>query len=211
MKNLLIIGAGGCGREVMQWAEDVNAIEPTWNIKGFLDDDREALSGKRCKYEVIGTVDAYEVQKDDVFVCAIGSPAVREKVVKKMLDKGAEFTSVIHPTSVMADNVQIGAGAILYPYSIISDNAELDEFCIVNMHSCVAHDASLGKFCTISAFCDITGNTSLGEAVFMGSGVKLVPSVKIGNRAFICAGSVVMTNVKEDRKVMGNPAKRIQL
>jgi len=211
MKNLIIIGAGGCGREVLQWAEDVNEVELTWNIKGFLDDDKQALDGKKCRYEVIGTVDDYEICQDDLFICAIGNPVVREKVVNKMLLKGAQFTSVIHPTSVIADNAEIGGGAILYPYSIISDNAALEPFCIVNMHSCVAHDARLGKYCTISAFCDITGNTKLGDYVFMGSGVKLVPSVKIGDNAFICAGSIVMTNVREGRKVMGNPAKKIQL
>ena len=32
MKDILIIGAGGCGREVVQWIKDINSSKPTWNI-----------------------------------------------------------------------------------------------------------------------------------------------------------------------------------
>lgn len=211
MKNLIVIGAGGCGREVLQWAEDRKKVEDCWNIKGYLDDDLHALDNKKSNYTVLGTVDQYEIQKEDVFVCAIGNPVIREKVVRKMQEKGAEFVSVIHPTAVVADTADIGTGSILYPYSIVSDNADIKEHCIVNMHSCVAHDAILGRYCTVSAFCDITGNTRLGEYVFLGSGVKIVPSTSVGNHAFVCAGSIVMTRVKDNTKVLGNPAKRINL
>lgn len=43
MKNLIIIGAGGCGRELLQWAKDINEIDKRWNIKGFLEYDLRSL------------------------------------------------------------------------------------------------------------------------------------------------------------------------
>ena len=48
LKNLVIIGAGGCGREVLQWARQINAAERRWNIKGFLEYDGHALEGKNA-------------------------------------------------------------------------------------------------------------------------------------------------------------------
>ena len=65
MKNLVIIAAGGCGREVLQWAKDINEIEHRWNIKGFLDDNLEALEGLRCDVSILSTIDEYDVQPDD--------------------------------------------------------------------------------------------------------------------------------------------------
>ena len=98
MKNLIIIGAGGCGREVLQWAKDINEKEKRWNIKGFIDDDINALDGKICSVEVLSEIDGYEISAEDEFVCCIGNSAVREKIVEKMKADGARFTSIVHPT-----------------------------------------------------------------------------------------------------------------
>ena len=209
MKNLIIIGAGGCGREVLQWAKDVNRHNQIWNIKGFLDDNKNALCGKKCDIEVISSVDEYVIQPEDVFACAIGNSIIRRLVMEKMRVKGANFVNLIHPTSFVTDSFTLGYGIILYPYSIISDNAVVSDGCIINMHSSVAHDSFVGAYTTVSAYCDITGNCKIGEEVFMGTSVKMAPGTKIGNKAFLCAGSIIMTRVKDGVKVMGNPAKKM--
>ena len=41
MNNLIIVGAGGFGRELLQWAKDINKVEKKWIIKGFIDDTLE--------------------------------------------------------------------------------------------------------------------------------------------------------------------------
>lgn len=209
MKNLLIIGAGGCGREVLQWVKDINEKELTWNIKGFLDDDMYALDGKKCSVSVIGTTDSYVIKPEDEFICCIGNSAVRKEVVDKMKAKGAVFTSVIHPTAIVADFCTLGDGIILYPFSLISDNAFIGDGCIINMHSTIAHDSTLGEYCTISAHCDVTGMCRLGDRVFMGSCSNMVPMSKIGDDVFICAGSTVMSRVKAGVKVLGTPARKV--
>lgn len=210
MKNLVIIGAGGCGREVLQWAKDINEIENRWNIKGFIDDDLSALDGKRCSVSVMNTVDAYPIQKDDEFICCIGNSKIRKMVVEKLKAKGAVFTKLVHPNAVIADSCVLGEGVIVYPYALISDNAVIGDGCIINMYSSVAHDSILGEYCTISAHCDITGMCSLGNYVFMGSTSHVVPSSKIGDNVYICAGSTVMTRVRAGTKVLGNPAKIVK-
>ena len=210
MKNLIIIGAGGCGREVLQWAKDINEVEDRWNIKGFIDDDPEALNGKTCSVTVLAGVDEYVIDPEDEFVCCIGNSAVRRAVVEKMKDKGAVFASVIHPSAVIADSCSLGEGVIIYPFALISDNAVIGDGCIINMHSSVAHDSVLGSYCTISAHCDVTGMCSLGNNVFMGSTSQIVPGSRIGDDVYICAGSTVMTRLRSGVKVLGNPAKIVK-
>jgi len=207
MKNLVIIGAGGCGRELLQWAKDINDIAPRWNIKGFIDDNSNALEGKKCTAEVISGIDEYEICPDDEFVCGIGSSSARMTIVEKLKAKGAVFATLIHPTAVIADSCTIGEAAIIYPFALISDNAVLGDGCIINMYSSVAHDSTLGDYCTISAHCDITGMCTLGDRVYMGTTSQIVPGSKIGNDVYICAGAAVMSHVRDGRKVLGNPAK----
>lgn len=210
MKDLIIIGAGGCGREVLQWARDINEKEPCWNIKGFLDDDRQALEGLKCSIPILGSVDDYSIKPEDIFVCCIGNSNVRKKIIDKMKAKGASFVTLIHPNAVIADTAYIGSGVIIYPFALISDNAVIGDGCIINMYSSVAHDSKLGEYCTISAHCDITGMCKLGDRVFMGTTSNIVPGTIIGNDVYICAGSTVMTKTRDGRKLLGNPAKMIQ-
>lgn len=207
MKNLVIIGAGGCGREVLQWAKDINKIRNRWNIKGFLDDNMDALAGLSCSARIISTVDAYEIEEDDEFVCCIGNSRIRKSIVDSLKEKGAVFTTLVHPTAVVAETGRIGEGAIVYPFALISDNAVIGDGTIINMYSSVAHDSVLGDYCTISAHCDITGMCSLGRHVFMGTTSCIVPGVSIGDDVYICAGSTVMSKVRKGRKVIGNPAR----
>lgn len=209
MKNLIIIAAGGCGREVLQWAKDINKISPKWKIKGFLDDDLTALDHVKCDVKILAKIDDYVIESDDEFVCCIGNSEVRKDVVKRLKAKGAKFANIIHPTAIRAESCQLGDGIILYPFSIISDNAVLGDGCIINMYSSVAHDAVLGEYCTISAHCDVTGMCKVGNNVFMGSGANMVPGVIVGNNVFICAGSTVMSNLKDGAKVLGIPARKM--
>lgn len=210
MKNLVIIAAGGCGREVLQWAKDINEKENRWNIKGFIDDNLQALDGLKCDVPILSTIDDYEIQPDDEFVCCIGNSNVRKMVVEKLRAKGAVFATLVHPNAVIADSCTLGEGVIIYPYALISDNAVIGEQCIINMYSSVAHDSVLGEYCTISAHCDVTGMCKLGDRVFMGTTSNMVPSSKIGDDVYICAGSTVMGRVRGGNKVLGNPAKIVK-
>ena len=83
MKNLVIIAAGGCGREVLQWAKDINEKENRWNIKGFIDDDLQALGGLKCDVPILATIDDYEIQPDDVFTCSIGDVQLKRKICEQ--------------------------------------------------------------------------------------------------------------------------------
>ncbi len=84
MRRLLIMGAGGCGCEVLQWAKDINAIEKKWDAFAFLDFDTEMLDGKNSDAKIIGNDDNYEIREDDDFICAVGSGSLRKKIIEHM-------------------------------------------------------------------------------------------------------------------------------
>jgi len=89
MKDLIIVGASGFGREVLQWAKDVNKITPVWNIRGFIDDNLNALDGYKCDYKVLGRIHDWELSDNEVYTCAIAIPSTKEKLVTLLRSKGA--------------------------------------------------------------------------------------------------------------------------
>lgn len=208
MKELIIVGAGGMGREILQWVKDINAKEKMWEIKGFIDDNTEALAAYHCEYQVIGAINEWEPQENEVFACAIGHPKTKQAIVEMLKSRGAEFTSVVHPLAYIGDENVIGEGLVAYPRACITTNVRIGNF-VALLSSSVGHDAVIGDYSTISAYTDITGGCCLGERVFTGTHVSVIPGRIIGSDAYLCAGSVIMSDVKPGVKMLGNPAKAI--
>lgn len=208
MKELIIVGAGGFGRELLQWIKDINNIKKIWEIKGFIDDNLNALDKFNLEYSVIGSIKDWHPGENEVFACAIANPVVKEKVVSLLKSKGAIFSNIIHPKATIGDYNSIGEGLVAYPNAIITTNATIGDF-VTLLSSEIGHDAKIGDYATISSYCDITGGVKLGKRVFLGSHVTIVPGRKVGDDAYLGAGSVVVTHIKDGIKVMGNPAKKM--
>lgn len=208
MKNLIIVGAGGFGRVVLQLAKDINNERTRWNIKGFIDDDLDALSELESDIDVLGTIRDWKPSQDEVFACAIADPRTKKEIVSLLKAKNANFVEVIHPTAQISEFAHVGEGLIAYQYAVIGPNTIVGDF-VSLLSSRVGHDAKVEDFCTISSYCDITGGVKLGESVFLGSGVNIIPKREIGENVYICAGSVVMTNIEPNLKVMGYPARKV--
>lgn len=211
MKKLIIVGAGGCGREVLQWALSSPKNNREWVVAGFIDDGDDPLKGLISEYKVLGKITDWEPKPNELFVCAIGNPFVKKMLIDKLKSRGATFESVIHPTAIVVPTATVGEGVIIYPYTVVSDNAVVGDHVILNMHNTIGHDAHIGAYSTLSSFCDVMGHVRLGESVFAGSSVKIIPNVTVGDNAFLCVGSVIMSHVKEGTKVLGYPAKRYQI
>lgn len=210
MKELIIVGAGGFGRELLQWIKDINKIYNKWSIKGFIDDNRNSLENFKCSLSIIGTIEDWIPKKNEVFAIAIANPLVKEKCVMILKSKGAIFENIIHPTAIIGEDNEIGEGFVAYPFSAITNNVMVGNF-VTLLSSGIGHDVKIGNYTTISSQCDITGGVKIGDRVFIGSTVTIIPNRSIGDDVYIGAGSVVISNIKQKSKVFGNPAKRIEV
>lgn len=210
IRNIIIVGAGGFGREVLQWIKDINKKKQTYNILGFIDDNLQALEDYQCEYNILGTIERWEPSSKEVFVMAIASPLMKQKISSLLKKKGASFMSIMHPTAIVGDYVKLGEGVVLYPNTIITTNVRIGDFVTV-LSSNIGHDVSIGDYSTISSFCDITGGVVVGKKVFLGSHSTIVPKKHIGDNAYIGAGSIVISNIKKNIKVFGNPARKLNV
>lgn len=210
MKNLVIVGASGFGREILQWVKDCNANGESWEVKGFIDDNLDALNTYPCDKKIIGSITSYDILDDDYFVVAIAIPAIKKRIVEDLKLRGAKFAAIIHPTAIVGDYCSLGEGIVITPRAKISPNVTIGNFVTI-LGSAVGHDAVLSDYCTITGNCSVNGHVHLGEGVFVGSNACIAPGKKIGAWAYVGMGSMVISNVKPDTKVMGNPAKRINI
>ncbi|WP_268800257.1 acetyltransferase [Pseudomonas huanghezhanensis] len=209
VKKLIIVGAGGLGREVHSWCKDWLKHNPGYVLGGFIDDGGLSLNRFSHYADVVSTIEGYQPAPDELLICAIGKPADKKYVVNKLLAKGAEFFTLIHPTAILGENVQIGRGTLICPYSVLSVDLTVGEFVTVNTLCTISHDTSIGDFTTLSLHCDVTGGVVLEGEVFMGSRASVLPKVRVGKGAVVGAGSVVLRDVKAGSVVVGVPARYI--
>jgi sugar O-acyltransferase (sialic acid O-acetyltransferase NeuD family) len=209
MKKLIIVGAGGFGRELYTWAQDHPDCGVIWEIAGFLDDNPAALGGYHYAVGVIGSVAAYQPAEDELLVCAIGQPRIKQQVCESLLARAARFISLVHPSVILGQNVDLGEGVILCPRVTLTADITVGDFVAINCHSSAGHDVVIGEWATVSGHCDLTGNTRYGVGAFLATGVRIVPGKSVGDFAYVGAGSVVIRSVKSGQTVFGNPARAL--
>lgn len=208
-QNLIIIGAGQFGREVCTWTEQCIETGGPWAIKGFLDKQGDAFEGMDYQYRILGTVEDYAVQPEDVFVCAIGDPATKMTCCRTIESRNGRFATLIHPTAVIGRNITFGPGSIVGPLVQMSCDIEVGKHVFVGTHSNAGHDTKIGDYCQICGSCEINGNAVLDEGVFLGSHATVLPSARVGAWSCVGAGSVVLRRVAPRTKVFGVPAVEI--
>lgn len=208
MKKLFIVGAGGFGREVLQWAKDANRKSCAWDIVGFISDDPHALTEVECDYKILSDVENCIPSVDVEYMIAVGAPKSKKTIVENLRAKGANFASLIHPTAQVSEFVKIGEGTIICPNAEISPNVKIGNFCTI-LNAGIGHDVTVDDFTTISGGCFLNGGVAIGRGVFIGCGALIVPGKIVGDDAKIGIGSVVINNIPAGVSVFGNPAKRI--
>lgn len=211
MKNLLIIGARGYGREVYDTAIESVGYGEEFVVKGFLDDKTDALDGYVGYPPIINSVESYTPESDDVFICALGDVFYKKKYIEQIQQKGGEFINVIHKTAYIGKNTVLGVGCIISRYDQISCDVTIGDFVTMNHMTIVGHDAKIGDYCHLNCFSFMGGFAELGDSVTLQTSAKIMPHKRIGCYSTVGVGSVVLRNVKENKTVYGNPASVIDI
>ena len=211
-KDLIIIGAGGFGREVAWLTERINAVSPTWNILGFMDDNDSVQGTEINGYKVVGKTSDAPKFSDAYFVCAVGSSAVREKIINglKSANPDVRFATLIDPGVEMSGFVDIGEGSVICAHTIITVNVTIGNHVIINPDCTVGHDAVLNDFVTLYPSVNVSGNTNIGHGVELGTGMQIIQGINIGERSIVGAGSVAVKDLPAKCTAVGCPAKPIK-
>jgi sugar O-acyltransferase (sialic acid O-acetyltransferase NeuD family) len=202
MAALIIVGAGGLGRQALSYA-----LESGLDVAGFIDDDPHALDGAETGFAVLETTDAMVNRPDHEFVVAVGDPAVRRSLAQAVLRIGGRLRSLIHPKAFVERTATIGPGCIIHPFALVGVSAQVGENSVINVHATASHDTIVGSNCVVSPYVALNGGSSLEDGVFVGTHATVLPGVRIGAHSKISAGAVVFSDVEPGSFVAGNPAE----
>lgn len=207
MKELLIIGARGFGREVYHTATKSHGFGTKWIIKGFLDSDNQALSSHVGFPPIISSVEDYIVLPNDIFCCALGSVADKKKYASIILEKKGVFTNIIHKDTQLFESYDSCKGLIVSSYTVLSCGLKLGDFVTFQNYVMVGHDAEIGSWCHFNSQSFVGGYAIIEDESTLHVGAKVLPKKRVGAKSTVGAGSVVVKDVPQSVTVFGVPAK----
>lgn len=208
MKQLLILGAGGMGKEIYYTARHSIGYGTEFVVKGFLDFPNPEWDTNKYP-PILCLEDDYEIQPDDVFTCSVGDVRLKRKICEKMEARGAKFQTLIHKDARIRDNVTIGEGTIVDGYAGIGTDAVIGRNCLLQGFSSVAHDCVVGDYARIDVRALLVGGVRVGNNVTVHTNAIVSHKVVLEDDSTVAALSFVIKSVKKGTTVYGNPAKRL--
>ena len=211
MKDLIIIGVGGVGREAALIAEEINEQTQEWNILGFVDDNESVQNTYINGYPVLSKSQYLQNYKEEVYVfCGISNYKVKKKIISKLKEnQNIKFATLIHPSVKLNKHIKIGEGCIIYQNVIMTVNIEIGDHVIVSPKCGIGHDSKIHDYVTLLWNVNVSGNVDIKEGATMGSGSTVIQGLTIGEGSFVGAGACVIRDVEDNKTAVGVPTRYV--
>jgi UDP-perosamine 4-acetyltransferase len=207
MRPLVLIGAGGHGRVVL---ELVRALG-THTVIGFI--DPEPVAPTILGVPVLGADEVLPGLRAqgvaDAFV-ALGGNRLRQKVGETVRTLGFTQPALVHPSALLSPTARLASGALVMARAVLGVEAWLGHFAILNTGAIADHDNLLEDACHVAPGCALAGTVRVGARSLIGVGSAIRPGITIGADAIVGAGSAVVADVPDGGRVGGAPARALK-
>lgn len=197
-ENVIIIGAGGHAKVVIDCIEQENKYEVS-SVADDVYDNRSILHFKVIKKE--------KNYVNQNAIIAIGNGATRKSIAQELQ---SNFVTTIHPTAVISNYAKIGKGCQVFASAVVNAGATVGQHVIINTGAIVEHDCWIGDYVHLSPNCCLGGNVTVGAGTHIGIGATVIQGITIGANVIVGAGAVVVSNIPDNCTAVGIPAKPIK-
>ncbi len=211
-RKIVIVGAGGFGREVQDIFEARAAAGDDLELLGFIVDARYGAAGSLVHgLPILGGFEWLRGRAGSVqAICAVGAPELRRRLVDRIRAEGVGFCNAIHPAATMTSRVHLGEGIVIAAGTILTNNIRVGSHTHLNLACTVGHDAVIEELVTVSPGVHLSGNVTLSEGCVVGTGSNLIERTTVGAWSVVGAGTTVIRDVPANATVVGVPGKVVK-
>ena len=212
MEKIVIVGAGGFGREVEWLINRVNKVKPTYEVIGFADDGKEKGEPVGHSAVIFNTDELSKTSEKYSVAIAVGNAKVRKMLAEKISsNKNLSFPNLIDPAVIYdKEEVTLGEGNIICGGTIMTVNINIGNFNIINLDCTIGHDDILKDYITIYPSVNVSGNVIVNDCTEIGTGTQIIQGLSVNGNTIIGASAAVVKNIEESGTYVGVPVKRIK-
>lgn len=210
MNDLVVIGGGGHGRELLDVLRDLDAQHQTWRVLGVVDDDlADPDRLERLGVRHLGTID-WLAGRRYTYALGIGTSRTRRRIVERLgPTDAAAAPPIVHPRATVGSDCRLDVGVVVYQGTVITTNVTIGQHTHLNVGCSVQHDTVIGDFVQFSPGVLVNGDCTVGDDVFLGTGAIITRGCVVGAGARVGAGAVVLSDVPAGSTTVGIPARAI--
>ncbi len=201
MKKVIIVGAGGHAAELVDYMIYMNQssnADQDWDVLGLIDDSESNYDAYDYNFPYLGAINDHIVNSDATYIMGIANMKYRRNIIEQLIEKGAQFTNLIHPTALISPSAKIGIGCVISHNVSVGPKAIIRDFNLINSRCTIGHDSKIGNYNFLSPQVVTGGFAEMGDENFIGTNAAILPAIILGNHNTIAAGMIV------DRKVEDN-------
>ncbi|MBD3947184.1 acetyltransferase [Nocardioides ganghwensis] len=212
-KPIVIVGAGGFGREVIDVVDAINAqaAAPEWEIVGVVDDSPTEINLKHLERRgtpfLGGTEKPFSWPEPVYYVVGIGNPRVRRLIADRYDAAHLKAATLVHPAVTQGFDVRIGAGSVVCAGVRLTTNISLGRHVHLNLNVTVGHDTTLEDFVSVNPLASISGDCVIEDDVLVGVAGVVLNGLTVGRGATVGGSACVVRDVTPGLVVKGVPAK----
>jgi sugar O-acyltransferase (sialic acid O-acetyltransferase NeuD family) len=207
---LLIIGAGGFGRETAEAVRAVNQAQPGWDLIGFLDDNPAQEGAIVEGVKVLGPVDALADHPDACVVITIGNPdnfTVRRRIARRLALPPERYATIVHPAAIIPPSVQVGPGTVILATTVATTAVTIGSHVVVMPGVVFTHDDVVEDYATFGTAVRLAGGVHIGEGAYIGAGALVREKRAVGAWALVGMAAAVTKDVPPGEVWAGIPAR----
>jgi sugar O-acyltransferase (sialic acid O-acetyltransferase NeuD family) len=213
VRELLLVGAGGFGRETAEAVRAINQRSESWKLLGFLDDAPALQGGEVDGLPVLGSIDALDRYPDAAVTVCTGHPGnyfSRKRIARRLDLDPARYATLVHPGAALAASTVVGPGSVVLAGVVTTAAVQLGAHVAVMPGAVLTHDDVVADYATFGAGARLAGRVRVGEGAYVGSGALVREDRAIGAWALVGMGSVVLADVPPAEVWAGGPARRLR-
>lgn len=184
-KKLLLVGGGGLGRVVSEWA--------TRDYECSFVDDGIPVGTEVCNVPVIAQIpDLPELRKTyDMLVVTIGNNQLRERIYEKAEALGYTFPNIICSSVYISPFAKVGHGCVMLQNVVIQNGSSVGNGVVLNPGVEIHHDSFVDDNALIYTNSVIRTMARVGKRVRIGSNVTISNNVVVVDDADVKNGETL--------------------
>lgn len=212
-RTLVVVGAGGFGRETVEAIRALNAAGAGWRLAGYLDDDPARHGTVIGGVPVLGGIAELDRMPEASVVVCTGRPdnyVSRPRIVERVGLAPERYATIIHPSASVSVTSRVGPGSVLLAQTVLTAAVTVGSHVAIMPHVTLTHGDVIGDFATMASGVCLGGNVRVGRCAYIGAGALVREDRTVGSCALVGMGAVVTRDVPPGEVWAGVPARHIR-
>jgi len=211
--QLILFPFGGNAREAVTVVRAINKKQKTWDLAGFIDDNRDVWGKEFNGCKVLGGRDVLSLYPSAKILAVPGNPEnyfKRDRIIDFPGIITERFATLVHPSASISCDTNMGYNTLIMAGVVTTAGVTVGNHCVILPNTVISHDSVIKDYCLIGSGVSVSGGVTIEEMCYIGTGSKIIQDVTVGKKSLLGLGTVLLNSTEPGSIMVGNPGRLLR-